>query len=125
MSRAADFWSQALGCSVRGGRVSQDSSAVLVPSPGQGPAITLDENDRMHLDLYVESGDELATEVGRLVDLGAERVTWPYPDDAHFVVLADTEGNLFCVVDVGDRSRRDAGYNGPTASVAPVLPPGP
>ncbi len=37
-------------------------------------------------------------EVERLVALGATRVQWTYPDDADFVVLADTEGNLFCVV---------------------------
>ena len=35
----------------------------------------------------------------RLVALGATQVGWDYPDDADFVVLADTEGNLFCVID--------------------------
>ncbi|MGH3097804.1 MAG: VOC family protein [Streptosporangiales bacterium] len=35
------------------------------------------------------------------VALGAKRVEWDYPDDADFVVLADTEGNLFCVVNAG------------------------
>ncbi|MGE7317768.1 VOC family protein [Staphylococcus capitis] len=36
----------------------------------------------------------------RLVALGAERVAWElYPPDADFVVLADTEGNRFCVID--------------------------
>jgi hypothetical protein len=39
--------------------------------------------------------------VERLIDLGAHRVEWHYSDDASFVVLADTEGNLFCVVNVG------------------------
>lgn len=41
---------------------------------------------------------DLETEVDRLVALGATRVDWVYPDDAEFVVLADTEGNLFCVI---------------------------
>lgn len=27
------------------------------------------------------------------------RVSWDYPTDPDFVVLSDTEGNLFCVVD--------------------------
>jgi hypothetical protein len=32
----------------------------------------------------------------------AERVDWDlYPDDAVFAVLADTEGNRFCVIDTG------------------------
>jgi hypothetical protein len=38
--------------------------------------------------------------VERLVSLGARRVEdWEYPEDADFVVLADPDGNLFCVVD--------------------------
>jgi hypothetical protein len=36
--------------------------------------------------------------VARLVSLGAKRVEWDYPEDADHVVLADTEGNLFCVI---------------------------
>jgi hypothetical protein len=41
-----------------------------------------------------------SVEVERLVSLGAQRVPdWPYPDGANFVVLRDTEGNLFCVLD--------------------------
>jgi len=36
--------------------------------------------------------------VGRLIALGAKRAEWTYPEDADFVVLADTEGNLFCVI---------------------------
>jgi hypothetical protein len=39
-------------------------------------------------------------EVERLVGLGAVRVRWDlYPDDPDFIVLADPEGNLFCVID--------------------------
>jgi hypothetical protein len=41
---------------------------------------------------------DLETEVERLIGLGATRAEWTYPDDADFVVLADTEGNLFCVI---------------------------
>jgi hypothetical protein len=57
----------------------------------------------MHLDLHVDSEEELGAEVDRLVGFGARHVEWPYPDDAAFVVLTDTEGNLFCVVNVGKR----------------------
>lgn len=32
----------------------------------------------------------------------AGRVDWDsYPDDPDFIVLADTEGNRFCIVDLG------------------------
>jgi hypothetical protein len=47
----------------------------------------------------VDSGDEQAAEVERLVGHGTTRVVWDYPTDPDFVVLADTEGNRFCVVD--------------------------
>jgi len=36
--------------------------------------------------------------VERFLKLGARRVEWEYPPDADFVVLADLDGNLFCVV---------------------------
>jgi len=69
-----------------------------VPQRGEGPAPLLDETDRTHLDLHVASEQEQRAEVERLISLGAWRVDWVYPDGACFVVLADTEGNLFCVV---------------------------
>ena len=38
----------------------------------------------------------------RLVGLGASRVEWErMPADADFVILADPEGNRFCVIDKG------------------------
>ena len=53
---------------------------------------------RIHLDLYA---DDQAAEVERLLGLGAHEVDWDdYPEDADWIVLEDTEGNRFCVVDV-------------------------
>jgi predicted enzyme related to lactoylglutathione lyase len=103
MNRAAEFWSMALGYGIRGGSVNDDESAVLVPAEANCPAVTLDSDDGMHLDLYVESEEELVAEVDRLVGLGARQADWSYPDGAAFVVLTDTEGNLFCVANVGTR----------------------
>lgn len=58
------------------------------------------EHPRLHLDLVVADAAEQAAEVRRLVSLGADRVDWDlYPDDPDFVVLADPEGNRFCIVD--------------------------
>lgn len=94
--RAAEFWGRALGY-----RSSPRNAAILVPENGEGPALQLDEDDRMHLDLWAASEEEQRAEVERLVSLGATRVDWVYPNDADFVVLADTEGNLFCVIDAG------------------------
>jgi len=33
-----------------------------------------------------------------LLALGARRVAWRYPEGADYVVLADPDGNTFCVV---------------------------
>jgi hypothetical protein len=46
------------------------------------------------------SREELESEVERLISLGAKRVDWVYGEGAAHVVLADTEGNFFCVVDI-------------------------
>lgn len=92
--RAAEFWSNALGYGASG------NPAFLRPESGEGPRLHLDERDSTHLDLWVEGEEELRAEVERLVSLGARRVDWTYPEGAAHVVLADTEGNLFCVCDV-------------------------
>jgi catechol 2,3-dioxygenase-like lactoylglutathione lyase family enzyme len=92
--RAAQFWGQALGYSA-----DPDDPAFLAPSTGGGPRLHLDTNDRTHLDLWVDrTGSDLQTEVERFISLGAQRVEWEYPPDADFVVLADPDGNLFCVI---------------------------
>ncbi len=92
--RAAAFWTVALGY-----RAEEDAPDFLVPPDGSGVRIHLDERDRTHLDLWLDrSTSDLEGEVERLIALGATRVDWTYPDGADFVVLADTEGNLFCVI---------------------------
>ncbi|WP_330358898.1 VOC family protein [Streptomyces chartreusis] len=104
--RAAEFWSRALSYVPRDGEV-KDDWAVLVPADGSGAALALDlsttpvqEHPRIHLDLYAVDAADQQAEVARLISLGAERVDWDcYPDDADFVVLADPEGNRFCVID--------------------------
>jgi catechol 2,3-dioxygenase-like lactoylglutathione lyase family enzyme len=93
LGRAAGFWTAALGYQAAPG-----NPAFLVPTGGEGPRLHLDEEDRTHLDLWVDSEAEQRREVERLIALGARRVEWTYPDNADFVVLADPDGNLFCVV---------------------------
>jgi catechol 2,3-dioxygenase-like lactoylglutathione lyase family enzyme len=93
VGRAAEFWKGALGYVA-----AQHNPAFLRPED-QGVRLHLDETDRMHLDLWADDRAEQLAEVERLVALGATRVAWEYPDDADFVVLADPDGNLFCVID--------------------------
>ena len=102
--RAMEFWGRALGYVPRD--EPEDTWVVLRPASGEGPNISLglsetpvQERPRVHLDLYAR---DQAAEVQRLLGIGASRVDWPdYPADADFVVLADTEGNRFCVVQHG------------------------
>ena len=96
IGRAKEFWGAALGY-----QSGEHNEAILLPRGGSGVALLFDESDRTHLDLWVANAAEQHAEVERLLALGATRVDWVYPDGADFVVLADTEGNLFCVVDAG------------------------
>jgi catechol 2,3-dioxygenase-like lactoylglutathione lyase family enzyme len=105
--RAAEFWSSALGYKLRADGFG-GWAAVLVPPGGSGTAIALQRSQtppedypRLHLDLHVADAAEQESEVARLISLGAERVDWDrYPDDPDFVVLADPDGNRFCIVDL-------------------------
>jgi predicted enzyme related to lactoylglutathione lyase len=99
--RAVAFWCAALNYRPR--EEPDVDWAVLVPISGDGVHVAIDKADeqptgqrpRHHLDLYA---DDQAQEVDRLVGLGAIRVDRDYPDGADFVVLADPDGNRFCVI---------------------------
>jgi hypothetical protein len=61
----------------------------------------LQDHPRLHFDLHVADAAEQKAEAARLVGLGAQPVEWDsYPEDADFVVLADPDGNRFCIVDL-------------------------
>lgn len=107
MGRAIDFWTRALGYVVSAGG-AEARWTELVPASGHGAALALQysetpvqEHPRSHIDLSAAGAAEQAAEADRLVSLGAERVDWDlYPADPDFVVLADPDGNRFCVVDL-------------------------
>ncbi len=107
VERAVGFWSEALGYTPHHFPDSENEFTILVPPGGVGTRVALQASEeparrspRVHLDLVVDSADEQASEVARLIGIGATDADWDsYPDDADFVVLADTEGNRFCVVD--------------------------
>jgi catechol 2,3-dioxygenase-like lactoylglutathione lyase family enzyme len=102
LERQAAFWQAALGYERR--ETGADDFLLLRPRDGHGPNVSLDRvpaplpiPPRIHLDLYT---DDQAGEVERLKRLGASEVHWDKrPPDADFVILADPEGNRFCVVD--------------------------
>jgi len=107
LQRAVGFWTRALNYVPRDEIQDGDDFVVLVPAAGSGSHIALDVSEtpvqpypRVHLDLYAGDAADQASEVERLIALGATSVDWDrYPDDPDFVVLADPEGNRFCVID--------------------------
>lgn len=103
LGRQAAFWSAALDYVPRDDE-PDDDFLLLRPRSGSGPNISLDQlhseapiPPRIHLDLYTE---DQPGEVARLRSLGATEVHWDNrPADADYVIMADPEGNRFCVVD--------------------------
>jgi predicted enzyme related to lactoylglutathione lyase len=103
LQRQTEFWEAALGYVHR--ESDSDDFVLLRPKDGKGPNLSLDRvrstlqiPPRIHLDLYTENQSE---EVERLLALGATEVHWDKrPPDADYVILADPEGNRFCVVDI-------------------------
>jgi catechol 2,3-dioxygenase-like lactoylglutathione lyase family enzyme len=106
VARATAFWHAALGYVPS--EPGDDTWVTLIPESGPGAQLALmlsrtpfQDHPRIHLELYA---DYQAAEVERLVALGAQRVNWDlYPEDPDFVVLADPDGNRFCVVDKSPR----------------------
>jgi len=102
LRRQAEFWSAALDYVPR--EENDDDFVLMRPKDGVGPNLSLDRvrstvhvPPRIHLDLYT---DDQAGQVSRLIALGATEVHWSKrPPDADYVILADPEGNRFCVVD--------------------------
>ena len=68
--------------------VAPDLLFLRVPDPTPG-------KNRLHIDLRPEDRD---AEVERLISLGAKRVDIGQGPDVTWVVMADPEGNEFCVL---------------------------
>jgi predicted enzyme related to lactoylglutathione lyase len=97
----ARFWTQALHWKILSER---DREIVIGPDenspvgmcfmPVTGPKTV---KNRMHLDLTTEAADRDA-EIARLLALGARRVDVGQTGEESWTVLADPEGNEFCVI---------------------------
>ncbi|MBI2935801.1 MAG: VOC family protein [Chloroflexi bacterium] len=98
--RMMAFWQGALHYVPK--RPPEGGWVILADPRGRGPNVSLNQTDeghleeyRLHLDLYT---DDQEGEVKRLIGLGASLHRSPEPGE-DFVVLADPDGNPFCVVD--------------------------
>ncbi len=107
-SLLAAFWSQATGRTAR----ALPTGTYVLPAPnGQGPLLAFTASttphtvkNRIHLDVAPYAGDDQAAEVARLVSFGATRaeVGQSQQENVSWVVLADPEGNEFCVLSSRD-----------------------
>lgn len=96
----AAFWAEALGYSIVG---EFGVFWPLFPADESEPPINIQRvaeprlgKNRMHLDIHVA---DLDSEVERLVDLGAVRLSEELCEHDHrWIVLGDPDGNEFCVV---------------------------
>ena len=98
-ARLSRWWAEVLGYKV----LDEDENEVIV---GQGDKVypilyftrtTAEKTgkNRLHIDL---SPDDREAEVERLVDMGARHVDIGQGDGRNWTVLADPEGNEFCVL---------------------------
>jgi predicted enzyme related to lactoylglutathione lyase len=102
--RLAEFWSQALGW-----RITYDEGDEVVIEPPEGSAecdvcpdllfIKVDDpktvKNRLHLDLRP---DDQQAEIERITQLGARPVDIGQDGTESWSVLADPEGNEFCIL---------------------------
>jgi catechol 2,3-dioxygenase-like lactoylglutathione lyase family enzyme len=105
---AIRFWCAALDYEPL--REPSEDWAILVPKHGPGVQLAIsivtsdaESHQRHHLDLYAADAE---AEIARLLGLGATRVDWRYPPGADYVVLADPDGNTFCVIEKPERQRK-------------------
>ncbi|MFB9239315.1 VOC family protein [Plantactinospora siamensis] len=104
LDRSARFWSTVLGYAAQSGPPGPGPYQQLLPPDGNGVELLLQRvaepkatKNRMHLDLRVP---DLAAEVARVLAAGARLVTdRPVEEDGWtWHVLADPDGNEFCVL---------------------------
>ena len=70
---------------------------VFVPVP-EGKTV----KNRLHIDLAPHTSDDRDAEIDRLLEMGATRVDVGQSEKATWDVLADPEGNEFCVLSSRD-----------------------
>jgi hypothetical protein len=96
------FWSEATGWPIV---FDEDGDTAIRAPDGRGPFVTFGPpsgaaktaKNRLHLDIAPPADGDQDAEVERLVALGARRIDIGQRD-VSWVVLADPEGNEFCVL---------------------------
>ncbi|MDT9688977.1 VOC family protein [Streptomyces sp. P9(2023)] len=118
-TRLAAFWSGLLGWQTTD---DADDGIVLLPSDDTGFRLRFLPRDEkksvqnpMHFDLTSTSLDDQQDVVAKALALGARHIDiGQTPEEGH-VVLADPEGNEFCVIEPGNAFLADCGFIGALA----------
>jgi len=97
----ARFWSRALGWPVLSERENEIVIGPDVNAPVGMCFMPVSDvkrvKNRVHLDVTTSAGDR-GSEIERLISLGARRVDIGQTGQESWTVLADPEGNEFCVI---------------------------
>jgi predicted enzyme related to lactoylglutathione lyase len=117
--RLAQFWSEVLGW-----EMADDPQGGIALLPGDGTGfrirfpLTQEQKagkNRMHFDLTSTSLEDQQQTVAKALGLGARHIdVGQRPEEGH-VVLADPEGNEFCVIEPGNNFLADCGFIGALA----------
>ena len=113
------FWSGLLGREVTAGTIVD---VALRPEDDTGFLVCFMHNEtqkvgqnRMHFDLTSATPEEQQATVDRALELGGRHIdVGQLPEEEH-VVLADPEGNEFCVIEPGNNFLADCGFVGALA----------
>ena len=114
----ARFWGGVLGREVVR---EQDESEVIYSLPPGDTGFAVDfqptqeqkvGQNRMHFDLTSATPEEQQATVDRAIDLGGRHIDiGQKPEEGH-IVLADPEGNEFCVIEAGNNFLADTAFIG-------------
>ena len=118
-SGLARFWAGVLRWEIAGGA---GEGAALLPGDDTGfgmrfmPAQELKVGqNQMHFHLTSTSLDDQQQTVARALELGGRHIDFGQrPEEGH-VVLADPEGNEFCIIEPGNKFLADCGFFGEVA----------
>ena len=119
-ARLARFWAGVLGWEMADDPLD---GIALLPSDDTGVRIRFRPTEeqksgpnQMHFDLTSTSLDDQAQTVARALGLGGRHLDIGQGPDAEHVVLADPEGNEFCVIEPGNNFLADCGFIGALSS---------
>jgi predicted enzyme related to lactoylglutathione lyase len=104
VERLAAFWQAVLGWERRD-TYDEDGDVELAAPDGSLPTLVFvavpepkTVKGRLHIDVSPSGGADQDTELERLLSLGALPVDVGQGDDVSWVVLADPDGNEFCLL---------------------------